>query len=210
MKALTQNIYHGRLLSISCSAVPSFSSDVELECLVQSLQILPFSGGNGYRFQEKCEYELVTTCSPDGSQHVPHVQVNFKNENLVVDDIAIQWMDRVASIFHNSSLLNISGGRVVISGNGISLGIETVGGNVTVLKNFDLGAEPFLSINISSTSDSLNQLCGLCGDRQGNLRLKNGQIANPDMPQEVAMFVADFRVQSSDRIFQNIRPECGK
>ena len=188
---------------------PPFSLDDEIECNVHSLQIFPFSGGSGYQFQETCEYELVTTCSLDGSQNVPHVQVNFKSENLAVDHIAIQWMERVVTFFQNSSILNFSGGGSVrISGNGISFGIVAAEGNVTVLKG--LGTEPFLSISISSASGSLSQLCGLCGDRQGNLRLRNGQVANPDMPQEVAMFVADFRVRLSNRIFQNAVQECGK
>ena len=188
-----------------------------MECRVLSQQIIPFTRISGYRFQETCEYELVTTCSLDGSQNVPHVQVNFKSENLAVDHIATQWTERVVTFFQNSSGIrifqngsnpNVSGGVIRISSNGISFGIVAAEGNVTVLKS--LGTEPFLSISISSASGSLSQLCGLCGDRQGNLRLRNGQVANPDMPQEVAMFVTDFRVQLSNRIFQNTVQECGK
>ena len=120
----------------------------------------------------------MTSCSSVHDQTAPHVYANFKNKNLEVEYFVIRWMERQASIFHNTSVLNIDGGSVVISGQGISLGIEVTGGNVTVLKG--LGTEPFLRISIFSAIDTLNQVCGLCGDRQGNLQLKNGQMANPE------------------------------
>ena len=144
------------------------------------------------------------------------VHADFKNERLEVGQIAIQWMNGFAIIDENNIVLRIRNGQSRGSRNarnGIgnsSVTITPNNGIGTIILERAIGTEPLFRITISSTSSILSQLCGLCGDRQGNVRLRNGQTVNPTNQQEVEMLAADFRVQSTNRHFRRPRQECGE
>ena len=144
------------------------------------------------------------------------VHADFKNERLEVGQIAIQWMNGFAIINENNIVSTIRNGqsrgsRNVRNGIGSSSVTVTPNNGIgTIILERAIGTEPFFRITISSTSSILSQLCGLCGDRQGNLRLRNEQTVNPTNQQEVEMFAADFRVQSSNQVFQSARQECSE
>ena len=201
---------------ITCCSIPSSSSAGTLNCVVGSSLIFPFTQRIGYRFQETCVYELITTCSTAGSLQSPIlVHADFKNERLEVSQITIQWMNGFAIINENNFVSTIRNGqsrlsRNVTNGIGSSVTITPNNGIGTIILERAIGTEPFFRITISSTSSILSQLCGLCGDRQGNLRLRNGQTANPTNQQEVEMLAADFRVQSTNQLIQSTRQECGE
>ena len=144
------------------------------------------------------------------------VHADFKNERLEVGQIAIQWMNGFAIIDENNIVLRIRNGQSRVSRNvrnGVgnsSVTITPNNGIGTIILERAIGTEPLFRITISSTSSILSQLCGLCGDRRGNLRLRNGQTVNPTNQQEVEMLAADFRVQSTNQFFRRPRQECGE
>ena len=144
------------------------------------------------------------------------VHADFKNERLEVGQIAIQWMNGFAIIDENNIVLRIRNGQSRVSRNvrnGVgnsSVTITPNNGIGTIILERAIGTEPLFRITISSTSSILSQLCGLCGDRRGNLRLRNGQTVNPTNLQDVKMLAADFRVQSTNQLFQSARQECGE
>ena len=124
--------------------------------------------------------------------------------------MAIRWMDAIAIIGEGNSVITSGSASVSLSSSNMHSTVRFKTAGIIITIERVLGTQPSLSINISSSSDSLSQLCGLCGDRRDNLRLRNGQRVNPTNQQEVEMLAADFRVQSSNQLFQITRQECGK
>lgn len=181
--------------------VPFFSAG--LECLISdSLQILPFMGNNGYGFRETCEFELVTACPSISSPDVPiSIVVDYRNDNFEMGQVGIMWRDELVVINEDNSLSSsgTSSGEITTFSNSTLILVEIEAAGVSVEKR--LGVDPSLSVTVSNTSDLASQLCGLCGDRQGNLRLKNGQTTDVE-----AEFVAEYKVEPPILM----RQECGK
>ena len=117
--------------------------------------------------------------------------------------VGIKWREEIVIINENNTLSfgGTDSGEIMTFSNATFISVDIEAAGVTVEKH--IGTESSLSVSVSNTSDLASQLCGLCGDRQGTLRLKDGQTTNNQ-----TVFLAEYKVEPSEQIL--MRAECSK
>ena len=72
------------------------------------------------------------------------------------------------------------------------------------------GENPLIQINVEATNDTLLNLCGLCGSRNGDLVRPDGSIAQRMNLAAVQSFAQSYLVEPREQILRPQRRECGK
>ena len=180
------------------------------QCILREpLQVVPFhparNSSASYNFRQMCEHIIAKPCNNDSYVIVG----DFLAENLTMGRVGIQTSDggyviidedlsirssspapsSVASSFERS-------GSVVVK---VTLSYNN--GEAVIIRDSDM-----IMISIRT-----GNICGLCGDLNGNLYSSNGMRLDDVMNQtKVNSFASSWQRAPSEQILRDDRRECGK
>ena len=184
----------------------------EIMCrLMDSLRIAHFRqmlGPSGYPFERTCEHSLITSC---GNETIPFkVNIDVQGGDIDESQLAIQWNDSILIINDDNSVnftsIALDGVDIseVDNGSTIVIVIEEIGFKL----ERRLSPQGFVSLALKNTSIVLDQLCGLCGNQNGQLVLMDGRTVGLE---EVEEFLTEYRVPTPQLLIPTrVRSECSK
>jgi hypothetical protein len=134
-----------------------------------------------YNVERSCDYQLVTVC--DGSYDFT-VDVDIIGTDLSAVGVAISL---------NGTTYRVQGGQSIPS-----LGLSV---------NYDITSRE-VTVEVIATSPVYTSLCGLCGNSDGQLVDKEGNVVPLNDREEVNRVVETYRLPPEQSLFLPARTEC--